>query len=403
MKAIETLNFIEELQKLYLQNRQEQYSIVFQLCETIKNIKAKEERNIPYHLNIIDLLWADENAHSRILTHLLKQNDKGRFEILESFIQFLFTRNDNFNFEISVPKVYFNNKNIDILIKDEHFAIIIENKIHYAIDQSEQLKRYINEVKGMGYSEEQIYILYLPRDEYKTVEDQSWGEYKELFEGRFINFTYRDDVLPWLKNEILPNIKIKDIYLKSALEQYIDHLEGLFSIRKNQERMNKKLREEISEKLGLEHSSILNIKILDEKLKEINEVRNHLLSIKQENEALFWNEMENKLIQAFPNSEIVKVIENVRYPRMGIKIDWNNIPVQILFEKENSTGHLYFGIRINDGKDTKNNEIQNKATEFSLGCKKSSWWYSYTYTTYEKAYENLENLIKKVQEYLSTK
>ena len=47
--------------------------------------KLKAEQ--PYHINVIDLLRANENAHSRILVHLLKQNVNKKYEILESFIQ----------------------------------------------------------------------------------------------------------------------------------------------------------------------------------------------------------------------------------------------------------------------------------------------------------------------------
>jgi len=51
--------------------------------KSYRKLKAEQ----PYHINVIDLLWANENAHSRILVHLLKQNVNKKYEILESFIQ----------------------------------------------------------------------------------------------------------------------------------------------------------------------------------------------------------------------------------------------------------------------------------------------------------------------------
>lgn len=395
MKVLETFNFIGEIINLQLNYQVEQFSNVEKLCNAIKTIKTEEEKRLPYHINIIDLLWANENAHSRILAHLLEQNDNGKFEILENFYRYLSSINENFQLKISNPTISSEKYRIDILVQQEKdFAIIIENKIHYATDQSEQLKRYIDNVKSLGYHTEQIYILYLTRDEWSEVADQSWGDYKEEFEDRYIKLTYRNHILPWLKNEVLPNVKIKDIYLKSALEQYIDHLEGLFSLRKIHKKMNAKLQEKISELLGLGKGLDNDILILEERLREIDEVRNQLNSIKEDNEKSFWDSIELGLKEDFPNMKIVKSLGEKYYPRMGVSLFFNGKYIYLLIEKEISTSKIYFGIKRHNKSD-RDEEISN----LSEG-KSTPWWYTYTYTSYENAYQDLKNLIQKVDNYL---
>ena len=46
---------------------------------------AKLESKLPYNVNVIDELHANENAHSRILIKLLQYPRDGKLPILESF------------------------------------------------------------------------------------------------------------------------------------------------------------------------------------------------------------------------------------------------------------------------------------------------------------------------------
>lgn len=377
------------------------YNDIIQLCNSIKSIQEQEKKKLPYHINIIDLLWANENAHSRILAHLLEQNDNGNFEILESFCSYLSSINESFNLKISNPTISSEKYRIDILVKDKDFAIIIENKIHYATDQSEQLKRYIDNVKSLGYRNEQIYILYLTRDEWSEVADQSWGDYKEEFEDRYIKLTYRNHILPWLKNEVLPNVKIKDIYLKSALEQYIDHLEGLFSLRKIHKKMNAKLQEKISELLGLGKGLDNDVLILEERLREIDEVKNQLNIIKEDKELSFWNNIEEQLKRDFSHhiNSFIKYLAEQYHPKMGIEIPFNSKKVKLIIEKEIKTGKLYVGILKEDKKDN-DEEIKNNINSFLPKSVTNKYWYGKLETSYEQAYQDLKNLIQKVDNYL---
>lgn len=71
---------------------------------------------LPYHINVIDLLHANENAHSRILLKLLQQSYKGKYEILESFVnEFM----KGFNHKIEKPLFSAETYRIDLLIREK--------------------------------------------------------------------------------------------------------------------------------------------------------------------------------------------------------------------------------------------------------------------------------------------
>lgn len=370
----------------------EKINSVFELYKTI--IKKEVEKKLPYHINVIDLLWANENAHSRILAHLLKQNDNGKFEILENFCRYLSRKNENFNLKISNPIITFEKDRIDILVQqDKDFALIIENKIHNASDQSEQLKRYIDKVKEKcKCEEEKIYLLYLPRDEYKIVNDQSWGKYKDGFAKRFINLSFKD-ILYWLKEDVLPNIKIKDIYLKSALEQYTDHLEGLFNLRENQNIMKKEIQEIIYKELGLDDDTKQNFEKLNDFIQKIDDIKKELDLHKKEN---FWNNIENRIKENFPKLEF-----NRYNNKISIPIKWNDntdVEITIAIEKHKP----FIGV-------SKNPENENDKDFFHSLQKKENnidsnpYWHYWSYVDEDKADEKFIELIKFVNDYLLKK
>ncbi len=77
---------------------------------------------------------------------------------------------------------------------------------------------------------EQIYIIYIPGSKDKEPEIDSWRSFRKEFRNRYLNISGRD-LLTWMKDELLPWVKEataskNESFLHSALEQYIDHLEG---------------------------------------------------------------------------------------------------------------------------------------------------------------------------------
>jgi len=244
---IELRNIVEPVLMQYCQ----------QLAENIKLAKAlgdyyeEQEAALPFHINVIDELHANENAHTRILTHLLKYKEDGKHIILASFLKQIPTFNvESFDIENSI--VYFNKDNIDGLIEKEgEYAIIIENKIHWAVDQDKQIERYVNTEIERGIPSDNIWVIYLTRDGRKKVEEYSLTKWtKEFLGNRFLEMDYYHNILPWLKEKILPNCRVREEWLESAIKQYIDHLEGLFDIRDSRTGFRKKVQGQIAKSIG---------------------------------------------------------------------------------------------------------------------------------------------------------
>lgn len=224
---------------------EQQLSDLLKFASEFSSIKEEEQKKLPFHLNLVDQLHINENAHSRILMHLLSyKNDNGKYVFLTSLIDLIKEKQsgDFGKITIESPQITQEKERIDLWVRDNDYAIIFENKIYNAADQDAQISRYINKTKeGLrNYREEDIYVVYLSQYP-KEPELQSWGEYKDSFRSRYVNLSFCYDILPWLKDKILPNIKYKELFLQTAIIQYIDYLEGLFKIRNTDKPMNMEL------------------------------------------------------------------------------------------------------------------------------------------------------------------
>ena len=105
--------------------------------------------NLPYHINVIDELNADENAHSRIFAQLLRYKKNNKYPFLENFLNEV----SSFNIRVKKPivKKVDSCGRIDIPIFDEQYVVVIENKVtDQAPDPNNvsggQLARYIETI-----------------------------------------------------------------------------------------------------------------------------------------------------------------------------------------------------------------------------------------------------------------
>lgn len=164
--------------------------------------------------------------------------------------------------EMVNPKIVFGQNYIDGSILGDGQCVIIENKIHDAADQNAQIERYIDSILETGTDRERIFVIYLTRNGLKEVQGYSLTkkakkvlDYSDENSGRFIRMNYRDHIIRWLREEVLPNCCIKEELLISAIRQYIDHLEGLTRTRLSDKDMNDEIRNYIIGKFGLNSSS----------------------------------------------------------------------------------------------------------------------------------------------------
>jgi hypothetical protein len=124
-----------------------------------------------------------------------------------------------------------------------------------------------------------------------------------------LKITFRDDILPWLKEDVLPNIKNKEVFLRSALEQYIDHIEGekMFQTNKLYHKMNEELKNYIKSELKLNNNKHNeNLSIIKGKIAELEKVKEMLEQIRNEEEKNsnreLLKEWKNKLKEEYPNT-----------------------------------------------------------------------------------------------------
>lgn len=388
--------------------------VLLHFLAEFKVIYQREEKKLPYHINLIDELRANENAHSRILEKLLSQQEptNKKYEILESFLQYILEKHkdkqDFQKIEIRKPEITQEKKRIDLWIRDQNnYAIIIENKVHNAKDQSDgkrveggQLERYINTTKEYGFKEEQIYVLYLPPTYEKEPTKESWGKYYEskIHEDRYINLSFKDDILAWLKSHVLPNIRLKDKYLSSAIAQYIDHLEGKFSLRTINNRMNMQLQEYIKKELGLNGIEPENaLKIVVDKKEDMQNALNQLTELEKKIYVEHFPKWEKQLKADFPN---YKIVGNWNKPdsciNLGVKVNFIDTNYSLLIEY--NYNRIYYGIGIHYATPKKNNELHFREVIIDLKLQApEEWWYAWEYTTFPDAYLDLKKLIDKIE------
>lgn len=215
-----------------------------------------EKEKLPYVINLIDELRANENAHSRILFKLLEYPNNNGYIMLESFFEFL---GEPFSqLKISKPVITAEYNRIDVRIRDEEYSVIIENKIHAATDQENQISKYIdNEIKYQ-YEEKDIYVLYLTSEGGSPSEGSITLKRRKDFGERYQEISYRYQILEWLNHGVIPLVEelkkedpSKVFLLESAVIQYKNHIEGLFNMRESEKEMGKEMVAYVQDKLQL--------------------------------------------------------------------------------------------------------------------------------------------------------
>lgn len=226
--------------------------------EVVSKFREEVIDKIPYKINLVEILGANENSHTNILAEILRYWRNGSYPFLRSFLNSIIV--GEVRPQIENPKIVTQIKYIDALIYEVgKYAIIVENKINWATDQEKQIQRYIEAASRECHidpmKQKKIWVVYLTDDGRKKVSDISLTPTaKELLDyhddksdtptnhiSRYIECNYRDDVLPWLKENVLPACRYSEVELIAMLQQYIGYLEARFAI-------NRRCNEELAER-----------------------------------------------------------------------------------------------------------------------------------------------------------
>lgn len=343
-----------------------------EFADELHKIILEEKKKLPYHLNVIDELHINENGHSRILHKLLCfKNDKDNFEFLESFVSYLqeHTHSKEFNrIKVQHPEITQEEERIDLWVRDDNYAIILENKACYAQDQHEQIARYIDktlETKNNRYKEEDIFIIYLPPTNEKEPAEQSWGKYKESFSDRYVNLSFKDDIIPWLEKDVLPNIRQKDVYLQSAISQYVDFLRGLFQIRTIDNNMNEIKQNEVAKYLNLGHAKDEQeeYEIIRRKLSDIKDLNNELIKLQDKTIKRIYDnwrgELEKNYKEIFDAYKALKINQYDEIVGVAININGHLLVIRIYIYSSNNSYYCQVGYGEEDMEETIFNELKN--------------------------------------------
>lgn len=186
-----------------------------------------------------------ENDHTKYLLSILRYHDAhGNYPVLADFLSrftdgkgsmnnYTNPKNVRIEFSHKTSSGEFNKQGfIDGLItfddNNEKVGIIIENKIHGACDQTNQVRNYISHLRNQNDIKlENIWVLYITSDGIKVVSEESYK--KELEDkgtnigNRFIEINYKEDITEWLQNDILNNGYYPES-LTSIVRTYFNYL-----------------------------------------------------------------------------------------------------------------------------------------------------------------------------------
>ena len=370
------------------------------LLTDFSKIYEEESSKIPFRTNLLNSFNVNENAHSRLLISLLKYKPA-----LCHFLNFLTKKKLNFDISlIDKPILTVEKWRIDGLVQEEgKYAFIIENKIHNAVEQKEQIGRYIDVCKQLGYKLNQIYILYLTRYAENKPTIQIWGNYKESdFAGRYIKIAYKEDIIIWLE-EYLQVISERETIVKSAVIQYIDYLKHVFNSREIFKGMDNKLQDFLAQKLQLTDNNVKNIDIITTKISEIDELQKHLKALVEITREKCLFEWKDHLQKEFKRHNFIVNAEG-NYPNVYVILEYEGKSFAAAIEYCRLNNDIYFGLGRHFSSETLNEEVKYFFCDFlkDREFQSNDWWYGWKDTTFQEAYTDFSFFLKEVLDKLET-
>lgn len=327
-----TVKRIDEIQNILNEVYCLKCSIIdtlFEYLETIHKMRVEAGIDKHYATNILDILNPTEPLVSKILCSFLSFTQNGKFCLWRSFTE-KFLSHFGFDKQWVKQPVFSSEENrIDILVKEQSYAVIVENKIHDAIFQRNQLARYINVTKSLT-NEDNVFIVLLPYEssdgyiedipdsvwrlpcDWKVsnnerkcalrgdstlcacdIENLSENKQKEFkckdcinFKEHYLNRTkvLDNSFLDWLDQEI--ENASADAIMQSAMILFSDYLKGIRHLR-NKDMFIMCVTKYLRDKLFLKEDTV------SEKLKKISEMNESVIDLKNGLEKLAVTYSEN--------------------------------------------------------------------------------------------------------------
>jgi len=319
------------------------------------DLQQRQKADLPYHINIVDAIGADENANSRILAGILSYHDKAEnYEMLKTFAKHFFN-DTNLSEMIEKPVIVTeqlvrNDKRIDIYIHEPgKYAIFLENKVMDAPEQPYQLANYIEGLNDFSYANEQIFIGYLPRTNETQPSENSWTNrkgvsYSEDFQPRFSNISFRDGILPWLKNMTFP---ADDTAMQQqSINVYTDYLEGQFGFRPNEHYIEMKTDEYIADKLAFTNDPCDNLQKAMDAVAELDKLKKELSRLNLADAHTMLPQWLERVKSTFPQLSWEVRSQSSQFPSIGFPVTYAEYQRAFKVFLQIDTWHnsVYYGI-----------------------------------------------------------
>ena len=326
-------------------------AIAWELIDLQQRLKA----DLPYHINLVDAIGADENANSRILAGILSYHDKaGNYNVLKAFAKHFF--GDTILAEmiekpiIVTEQVVRTDKRIDIYVHEPgKYAIILENKVMDAPEQPHQLANYIEGLNDFGFANEQIFIGYLPRTDETQPSDNSWTNrkgtsYRDEFRPRFCNISFRDGILSWLKNTTFP--ADDTTMLQQSIAVYTDYLEGQFGFRPNEHYIEMRTDEYIANKLNLTDNPEDNLQRTMDAVAELEKLKKELTRINLTVAHTILSQWLERAKSSFPLLPWEDRSQSTQFPSIGFPVTYAEYAraFKVFIQIDTWHNYVYYGI-----------------------------------------------------------
>ena len=332
--------------------------------------------------NLLDTVYVNENVHSRILRLILEYRQRGHYPLFESFLRISkISTILPTHFVVGSPRFFNERDRIDLLIQDKDYAIIIENKIRNAVDQNRQLERYLQSCINLGYNNNQLFALYLTYDGTKTIsKDSLTDQAKEILgfslnsTGRYVEISFKNDILPWLKESVSFLDKNGFVTIKSAIIQYVDYLEGMFGEREEVSSYNKKIME-LFKQNGIESVSEFTTSI-----EEVNKLSAELIDKRDRIcRDLATTYISNPLREYCKKRNIELLFEQYSYDYISLTISLPTLQKSAFRFNTEGDGRNIYGV---GNRNVQDGEVLPEATLkrfHDANFKSSHWWPVYKY------------------------
>lgn len=375
----------------------ETLDIAFGLHERMEHMRQEMKVQTLGDTNILCALNLREPDISKVIAVLLQQD----IMVVKSFVRVVFK--EAFQETIIKPQIETEYSvqslnRIDIAIfEPKRYAIIIENKVWDAPEQTNQLANYIDGMRGKGYSDEQIYIVYLTKDGTLEPTDISWNnEMKQRFEKRYQCISFTDDIFRWLEETDMKNVR-GELYNCSRM-LFLDYLRH--TIKPNQKKMEQeKIDNLIKEYFNLKGEPIADSDILSDNIYKISEV---LFQLKASRKHMMEESMNKWLEQLnidYPEFEKLDKRDDRQWPAVGVALPFGDIPltIEVKLSYMVSSGNLFVATECAEGNKGHTDDMIEFVREAFLPMRnyyRGKDWIYYCDTSYHDGYNKLKQIIE---------